>query len=174
MKDLRPPTLQTYTDKTCKYINSRHIQHTYIRYTQGISYPRMHVDTLNTWPANTYTRNYTHTHTPRALARTHTCKRRLCNFKTRRENKSTRGHSSIAHAFISRPPDSTATALVYGQLFARTKGLRGPFSNIVGLKGKLAGKHPEDSNARQKSRLSVHAYPAFLRPARLSDNFFVK
>lgn len=54
-------------------------------------------------------------------------------------NKSTREYSSIAHVFTSRPPVSTATALVYEQLFARSEGLRGPFSNIVGLKGKFTG-----------------------------------
>lgn len=64
MKDLRPPTLQTYTDKHTR--QQAHI------YTKGTSYSCTHIDTEQR-------HKHAYTHTPHARK---ICESRLCNFKT--------------------------------------------------------------------------------------------
>lgn len=110
MKDLRPPTLQTYTDKTYKYINSRHI------YTQGISYPRTHI-APNTW----HTGIHKHIRYTRILTKD-------CAILKQLGNKST---PSIAHVFTSPPTGFNCHgAGIWTVVCSNEKGLHGPFSRI--------------------------------------------
>lgn len=127
MKDLRPPTLQTYTDKTYKYINSRHI------YTQGISYPCTHI-APNTW----HTGIHTHTHTIRY---TRILAKDDCAILKQSGNKSTLFDCPCIHLTAHRiqlPRRWNMNSC----LLEREGPPRALFSNIVGLKGKLERINP--------------------------------
>jgi len=112
MKDLRPPTLQTYTDKHT-YIHQQY-RHAYARLlahaahcTRVLSYGYWR--RKNAW----HTHTHTHTHTGAYLEKANRV------FSRQSESRTTR-LTSFNLSLVSHPPDSTATALVYEQFVVRS------------------------------------------------------